>query len=143
MIMNQAAIRRPLVWFGLLLAFGIAAAGASVLFFFNPAQYHFYPICLFHALTGLECPGCGGSRALYDVLHGQILSALRCNALVVLALPFIVFAGVRWLAREAAGRPHPPFKLRVTWIKLLIGVVVVFTILRNIPVAPFTFLAPP
>jgi hypothetical protein len=143
MIMNQASIRRPLVWLGLLLAFGIAATGASVLFLFNPAQYHFYPICLFHEWTGLECPGCGGSRALFHVLHGQIPAALRSNALVVLALPFIVFAGVRWLAREAAGKPHAPFQIPMTWIKLFVGVIVVFTILRNIPVAPFTFLAPP
>jgi hypothetical protein len=143
MIAKHTASHRPLFWVGLLLIFGGAAAGASVLFLFNPAQHHFYPICLFHELTGLECPGCGGSRALYYALHGQILAALRCNALVVLALPLLVCAGVRWLACEIAGKPHAQFQFRMVWIALLVGVIIVFTVLRNIPVAPFTFLVPP
>ena len=37
-------------------------ASGAVLFFFNPSQYGFYPVCLFHELTGLNCPGCGGRR---------------------------------------------------------------------------------
>jgi hypothetical protein len=143
MIAKQTAARQVLFWTGAAFVLGAAAAGASVLFFFNPAQYHFYPICVFHELTGLECPGCGGSRALYAVLHGRILDALHCNALVVFALPLLIYTGVRWLAREIAGKPHAEFRFRMAWVNLLIGVIVVFTVLRNVPVAPFTFLAPP
>src|SRR4029077_15194960 len=35
-------------------------AGSGVLYTFSPTEHSFYPICLFHALTGWQCPGCGG-----------------------------------------------------------------------------------
>ena len=52
---------------------GMAALGAgAVVFFFNPATHGFYPVCVFHQLTGLNCPGCGGTRSVYALLHGNI-----------------------------------------------------------------------
>ena len=38
----------------------------------------------FHAMTGLWCPGCGGLRAVHDLTHGHLVTALHENALVVL-----------------------------------------------------------
>ncbi|HEX7617315.1 MAG TPA: DUF2752 domain-containing protein, partial [Verrucomicrobiae bacterium] len=73
-----------------LTAFAVIVAGAAfagagaVVYFFNPSTHGFYPICLFHALTGWNCPGCGGTRAVYALLHGHFLLALEDNALVVL-----------------------------------------------------------
>lgn len=54
----------------------------GVLFFCDPTQHVFYPVCLFHAMTGLDCPGCGATRAAYQLLHGHLLRALRDNALI-------------------------------------------------------------
>lgn len=42
-------------------------------------------ICTFHALTGLWCPGCGNTRSVTAMLHGDFLLAVRNNA----SLPFI------------------------------------------------------
>jgi ABC-type spermidine/putrescine transport system permease subunit II len=53
-------------------------------------QSPFYPPCLFKKLTGLNCPGCGSSRALHQLMHGNLLPALDYNILVVIFLPFIV-----------------------------------------------------
>ena len=53
---------------------GATALGlAALVFFFNPATHHFYPVCQFHRLTGLNCPGCGMTRALFALLHGKFL----------------------------------------------------------------------
>ncbi|MGA3284708.1 MAG: DUF2752 domain-containing protein, partial [Verrucomicrobiota bacterium] len=49
---------------GVVLAATVLGSGA-VLFFFNPSTHGFYPVCLFHKLTGWNCPGCGGTRAAY------------------------------------------------------------------------------
>ncbi len=64
---------------------GLAAAGAAalVLFCFDPARCAVYPVCTFHQLTGLDCPGCGSLRAMHQLLHGHFLSALHFNALAV------------------------------------------------------------
>ncbi|MDB6016516.1 MAG: hypothetical protein JWR19_1005 [Pedosphaera sp.] len=119
------------------------AGGVVVLFLFNPAQHSFYPVCIFHRLTGLECPGCGASRALHSLFHGRLLAALHFNPLFVLALPFLLFVGVRMLWCEITGQPQPAIKMRAFWIKLIAATIIIFTIARNIPFAPFTYLSPP
>lgn len=50
--------------------------------------------CLFHLLTGLYCPGCGGTRAVWYLLHGQILKSIQYHPLV----PYTAFV----LAAEVA-----------------------------------------
>ncbi|MGA2248313.1 MAG: DUF2752 domain-containing protein [Verrucomicrobiota bacterium] len=117
----------------------IAAGIAAVVYFFNPSAHHFYPVCQFHRLTGLNCPGCGGTRALYALLHGDPATAFRDNALFVVGLPIAAarggwFALNRW-RRRPNGQFFPP--------KYLIPFVVatgLFGILRNLP--PFAFLSP-
>jgi hypothetical protein len=133
--------RFPWAWAGALAL--LAIAGGAVFFLFNPSQYGFYPRCWLHVTTGLECPGCGTQRALYHLLHGHLAAALRCNALFVLGLPAFTFASARFLARWMATDAMPSVNISLRWIKLGAGAIILFTILRNIPCAPFTFLAPP
>ena len=47
------------------------------------------PKCMFHELTGLECPACGNQRALHALLHGNIKSAFSYNPLFVISLPYL------------------------------------------------------
>lgn len=76
----------PLTLFaGAIFVFVVMCALAFI-YFFNPSTHGFYPRCLFHQLTGLNCPGCGSTRALYALLHGQIQTALRDNALFIISL---------------------------------------------------------
>ena len=116
---------------------GIAAA--AVLFFFNPTKSHFYPVCQFHLLTGLYCPGCGATRASYQLLHGHFLAALHDNALFMATLAALAARGVWFLKRKKSGQPVrffiPPYSL---WIFLVVALV--FVVLRNLPA--FSFLAP-
>ena len=73
-----------IVWTGL-------AAGAVFLFFFNPAlsSNQFFPKCPFRLLTGCQCPGCGSTRAFYQLLHLHPIAAFKFNPLMVLTLPFM------------------------------------------------------
>ena len=114
---------------GLVVLVGVGAA----LFVFNPAEHAFYPQCFFHQVTGLQCPGCGGLRAVHQLLHGHWLTALHLNGLAVLSLP--VFAGFLWW--QLAGR-RPG--IRGWWIWSGLAILVVFTVLRNLPAC--AFLAP-
>lgn len=117
------------------------AASALVLGRANPyAAHSLLPSCPFHALTGLYCPGCGSTRALYSLLHGDAVQALAMNPLLVAALPFVLL-----MALHSAGwRPRALDPLvRVIgnptlWLVVLVG----FGVLRNLPFAPFNLLAP-
>lgn len=57
-------------------------AGAWVLYTFPPATTPFYPKCLFKQATGLDCPGCGTTRALHALLHGRVGEAFRFNPML-------------------------------------------------------------
>jgi len=116
-------------------------AGIAVLFFFSPSKTPFYPPCLFHEATGLYCPGCGSTRALNHLLHGELLDALHANALAVVAVP--VLGGL--VLRQALRRRPPVAGARIwpIWIVLLVAVVATFGVLRNLPGRPFSWLAPP
>ena len=126
----------------------VAAAGAGLLYHCGP-DAAWLPGCLFHRWTELWCPGCGMTRATYEVLHCRPGQALRFNPVGVVLLPVALLGlGLLGLGLEAGGwmRGHPlAVRLRIggrgAW--WLFGLLLVFWLLRNIPVWPLTLLAPP
>jgi hypothetical protein len=68
--------------------------------------------CWFHALTGADCPFCGGSRALGALLHGDVLGALRLNAFAVLVLLPAAVAGLILIGRIELGLRIPSWPVR-------------------------------
>lgn len=123
----------------LALCAAIGAAVAAAVWANDPAGSPL-PLCPFHALTGLHCPGCGAARALHLLLHGRIPAAFRMNPLAVAGAP-LLFA---WLAavllRLWRGKPLPALPRWLPWAAL--AVIVLFTAARNLPWMPFSWLAP-
>jgi hypothetical protein len=141
--MNPCAAIRP---GRLLLVLGGAAVlafGCFLLVRLGPG-WPFWPGCLFHRTTGLECPGCGMTRAAHALLTGDLARAFRCNPLGVVLLPLALLGCALELAGWVRARPLPwrlHFGVVGTWI--LAGAVIAFGILRNIPMWPFSLLSPP
>jgi hypothetical protein len=140
---DRTATRRRLVRGSLLLLLaGLAAFAAYGLAVVPPTVDSWYPGCMFHRLTGLHCPGCGLTRAAHAALNGHLAQALAYNLLA----PIIV--GVVGLAMTQATwhmlwGTSPRYTRLWNWVLIGLGVVlVVFGIVRNIPVYPFTLLAP-
>ena len=118
----------------------LALAGlVAVVCFLRPGSTPFLPPCPFRLLTGFYCPGCGSTRMLYFLVHGRPYLAFRQNPLAMLVLPGVLYGLGRQMfarSRAAHSRIHP------RWITAFLVVVVLFTVLRNIPYAPFCALAP-
>jgi len=125
------------------LAVLVIAGGLVVLHTFEPGRYHdFYPQCLFHALTGFHCPGCGATRCLYRLLHGDLPGALHMNALLFVLLPLIAY-GAAYIGWELLHhRPAPSIIVKPFWSWLLVIAVIGFCVVRNLPWWPCTLLAP-
>ncbi len=111
----------------------LTASTAAALYVRDPRSSTYFP-CPFHAMTGLWCPGCGATRAVGDLIRGDVASAVSSNALAIVLVVASVAGWGLWVAARVRGRPlsiqRPPL-----WV-LLSGLVVVFvfTVLRNLPV---------
>lgn len=115
------------------------AIGAGFFYFINPAAC---PPCPLHALTGLNCPGCGATRAGHELLHGHFLAAVHLNAPLVLALPILLAVGLWPVLTGDTRDPVKTLAAHHQWGWLILLLVLTFGIVRNIPSYPFTLLAP-
>ena len=128
-----------------LIALGLAIAapaGAVVLYKAPPTEDSFYPRCMFHTLTGLHCPGCGATRCLYALVHGDLRQAAAYNLLFLLAVPVLAYGGALLWWSLFTGRPTPTWRVPRWGLWALLGVVLVFWVVRNLGFPPFSWLAP-
>ena len=110
----------------------VLAALLAVLAVTDPggAGFHFPP-CPIKAMTGFDCPGCGGLRATHALLHGDVAHAFALNPLYVASLPFAL-AWLAWRALAAFGavRAAPVLTPRTTWT--LVAIAIAYGVLRNL-----------
>jgi hypothetical protein len=121
-----------------------AVVAISLLYFFIDArETQLFPKCPFHSLTGLFCPGCGSQRAISALLHFDIVSAIRFNILLVASLPMIGYSVYASLMNTfTTVKVQQRLFHSVTFIWSLAVVVLLFSVLRNLPIYPFYLLAP-
>ena len=112
-------------------------AGAVYLFLFEPGKSGFFPACPFRLLTGFTCPGCGTTRALHQILHGHLDTAFTLNPLLLLAVPFLLFALLRYSVIVMRGGVPRPNALPAPYIYAIFFIILSFWIFRNTPFYPF------
>lgn len=113
---------------------GAAGLGAAVLLHFHdPHDSGSYGYCPFLQLTGKPCPGCGGLRAVNNLTRGDVIGAVSSNVLAVALVAVLAVAWVLWVARRLRGTVDPMMVLNLKAGYAMIGVLVVFGILRNTP----------
>jgi len=108
------------------------AAAAAWLLAQDPHEPgHLFPRCPFRALTGLQCPGCGGTRVAYDLLHLDLAAAWRDNALLLLVAPAALWVLGRWLVASLRGRSYR-MALGARGAVAAVAVAVTWTVVRNV-----------
>jgi hypothetical protein len=99
-----------------------------------------FPPCMFRAFTGFHCIGCGLTRALHALVHGDLARAFAMNPLAILALPLLPLMLLH--DRSVMPAPLKPFMSAVMTPKLWLILLPAYWIARNLPWVPFTWLAP-
>ncbi len=88
-----------------------------------------FPVCPFKALTGWNCPACGGLRMTHDVLHGDLGAAVVDNVFLLVGLPMLA----AWLLlRWRRGQPL----MTAPAIVVIAVAAITWTVVRNLPGFP-------
>lgn len=94
------------------------------------------PPCLLHVVTGFYCPGCGGTRALSALMHGQPLKSFFYHPAVL----YVAGVGGWFMISQTIARILRKYrtigmhyKERYLWLLLI--VVVVNCIVKNLVLA--------
>ncbi len=97
--------------------------------------------CPFRAVTGWDCPLCGGTRMGAALLDGDVLAAFGHNPLALIGLLILGLLGVLW-AVEAVGGPAVRLPRRLAerlrrvspaqWLVVGLLVAVIYTVMRNL-----------
>jgi Protein of unknown function (DUF2752) len=127
---------------GLVLILGLLVAACVAIYVLPPEENPYLPRCTLNRLTGLYCPGCGGTRAAAALMHGDVLQAAAYNLYFVLTLPLLLWWGgygvwATWKGKAFGPPRYRPWLFTLMWVTLI-----AFAVLRNIPVGPFNLLAP-
>ncbi len=87
--------------------------------------------CMFHAMTGLYCPGCGGTRAVRALLRGDVLMSFQYHPLVPYMAAVLLLQLGGWLLFRATKNPGwlPGHLMRFVYIG--IGIILANWIFKN------------
>lgn len=93
-------------------------------------------ICLFHRITGWNCPGCGATHMILALLRGEIWQAFWYNPVLLILLPALcVVIGDIYIRFLKTG-----FIVSRPWergLLIMMGVcLIVFGVVRNLPAYP-------
>lgn len=98
------------------------------------------PVCPTKALLGVDCPGCGTLRMIYSLLHGDLLAAIRFNALALVALGFLTVAYGTWTYGRSTNRQITGWQHHRWAPPVALALVSLWFVVRNLPFAPFAAL---
>ena len=87
--------------------------------------------CLFHLLTGLYCPGCGGTRAVKYLLHGQILKSIQYHPLIFYTAAVIAVGVTSHYLAIFLNRSSLKMKNYDRYVYIGIGLIAVNWVLKN------------
>lgn len=121
------------IFFGAVIVI-ILLAALYLFYNLNPETQPIFPKCPFFVLTGYECPGCGTQRAIHQLLHLNIGAALKLNAFMVLAIPYVLLG----VYMEYFGGKQRNVKLYRTFFGkysalVVLIIIILYWILRNLP----------
>jgi len=118
--------------------FGIGAAvcfaALFLMFRYIPSLHAFLNewVCPFRALTGLYCPGCGGTRAILAMLRGQLGQSFLYHPAVLTGTGiYLAFMLSQILERLSKGRIRG-LRWRNLYLWIWIGVILINWAVQNL-----------
>lgn len=96
----------------------------------DPYTSEILPPCPILALTGWQCPGCGGMRSAYSLLHGDLVASIAMNPILVAVYLALALVGAGALLRTRT--PRLAMALQYSGPALLVAAVLYSAVVRNL-----------
>lgn len=87
--------------------------------------------CVFYEVTGLKCPGCGITRMLVALAHGDIAAAFKHNAFLFVTGPLLV-AYLVWCEVKYVRYDHRRMGKWEIFMWVELALTIAYGVLRNI-----------
>ena len=87
--------------------------------------------CLFQEITGLYCPGCGGTRAVKALLKGEVISSFLYHPFILYMVILAVIFAVSYLLYMKTKNPKFRLCFDNKYAYIGIGIIVINFILKN------------
>ena len=136
--MAISKLKLSLILFGVLAFFGMLA----LYIYWDPSNTGIFPKCPFYFATGIYCPGCGSQRAAHQILNGNIIDGIRHNYLIALLAIVLLYQAYIYIMSTLLRRNIPNLLHKSKATLGILIVILLFWLLRNINIFPFTELAP-
>lgn len=89
--------------------------------------------CVFHTITGIYCPGCGGTRAVYALFQGRCMQSFLYHPLVVYtAIVGSWFLVSHTIEKLSFGKIKIGMHYRHAYLWIALALVVINVILKNL-----------
>ena len=89
--------------------------------------------CYIHELTGLFCPGCGGSRSAAALLHGRFLvCAVDYPLMAYAVIMYLWFMVSQTIQRVSKNRCPIGLRWRNSYLWIALGILLAHFILKNV-----------
>ncbi|OJU12279.1 MAG: hypothetical protein BGN88_03905 [Clostridiales bacterium 43-6] len=111
-------------------------------FIFQPNTLFSLPKCVLNETTGLFCPSCGATRMAVHLLKLQVWDAIKNNLLIFFTFSYLCFLYILWHVCLFKNKKFPQIYFNNKILFAYVTVVILFSVLRNIPYFPFTLLQP-
>jgi len=136
--MEITKFKLPIIIIGVLAFFGVLA----LYIYWSPSETNIFPKCPFYSVTGIYCPGCGSQRAAHQILNGHIFEGITRNYLIGLLAIVLVYQALVFIINNVLNKRITNLLHKSKVASGILIVVILFWILRNINMFPFTELAP-
>lgn len=88
--------------------------------------------CVFHLVTGLQCPGCGVSRMCVSLLHLDFAAAWGYNPALLCLLPFGIAVAADVFVRYVRCGCKRPHRWANVLLWLMLAALLLFGVWRNL-----------
>ncbi len=135
---ERMQVERHLYIAGLCIPGALAALYLVNLFLPVTLSEKFYTPCIFHAVTNLYCPGCGGTRAAWLLMQGKFFLSFLYHPVVLYGTAIYLWFMVSHTAELLSGRRiRIGMRYRNLYLYLALILVIINTAVKDIALTAF------